>query len=250
MQTRKRLDVALVERGLESTRARAQARILAGDVVVGEHRVDKAGHLVSASDPIRLKNNSLPYVSRGGLKLKAALETWPMKIKDAIAIDVGASTGGFTDVLLQENAQLVYAVDVGTNQLAYSIRNHPLVRVFEQTHILKVPVGTFEPKPSVAVVDLSFISLERVLPALLPHLEPSARLYLLVKPQFEVRREQIGKGGIVRDAAVRQGALARIQKIATQLGLLEIGHRESPIQGTDGNTEFLACYESPAGISP
>lgn len=239
---KKRLDVVLVERGLETSRARAQARILAGDVVVGEHRVDKAGHLVSDSESIRLKDNSLPYVSRGGLKLEAALKAWPAQVQDAICIDIGASTGGFTDVLLQAGAKTVYAVDVGTNQLAYSLRIDPRVQVFEKTHILKVPVGTFEPKPSIAVIDVSFISLEKVLPTVLKHLEQSATIYALIKPQFEVGPGLIEKGGIVKNQAAREAARDKILALAQNLGLKIIGHQESPIQGADGNVEYLVCF--------
>jgi 23S rRNA (cytidine1920-2'-O)/16S rRNA (cytidine1409-2'-O)-methyltransferase len=239
---KKRLDVVLVERGLETTRARAQARILAGDVIVGEHRVDKAGHLVDESDAIRLKDNSLPYVSRGGLKLEAALKAWPASIKDAICMDVGASTGGFTDVLLQAGAKSVYAVDVGTNQLAYSLRIDPRVHVFEKTHILKVPENTFEPKPSIAVIDVSFISLEKVLPAVLKHVSHSAVIYALIKPQFEVGPDFIEKGGIVKNQAAREAARDKILQLAQNLGLEIRGHKESPIRGTEGNIEYLACF--------
>ena len=241
MQAKKRLDIVLVERGLETSRARAQARILAGDVVVGEHRADKAGYLVSDSDLIRLKDNSLPYVSRGGLKLEAALKAWPSQVQDAICIDIGASTGGFTDVLLQAGAKTVYAVDVGTNQLAYSLRIDPRVQVFEKTHILKVPVGTFEPKPTVAVIDVSFISLEKVLPAVLKHLAHPATIYALIKPQFEVGPGLIEKGGIVKNVAAREAARDKILALAKNLGLEVRGHQESPIQGADGNVEYLAC---------
>ncbi len=244
MKPKKRLDLVLVERGLENSRSRAQARILAGDVIVGDHRVDKAGHLVGESDTIRLKDNSLPYVSRGGLKLEAALKAWPTQVQDKICIDIGASTGGFTDVLLQSGAKSVYAVDVGTHQLAYSLRQDPRVRVFEQTHILKVPVGTFDPKPSIAVMDVSFISLERVLPAVLKHLEHPATIYTLIKPQFEVGPGFIEKGGIVKNQAAREAARDKILKLAEGLGLKIIGHQESPIQGTDGNVEYLACMQS------
>lgn len=243
MKVKKRLDVTLVERGLESSRARAQARILAGDVIVGEHRIDKAGYLVSDTDSIRLKDNSLPYVSRGGLKLEAALKAWPIELLDKTCMDVGSSTGGFTDVLLKQGAACVYAVDVGTNQLAYSLRIDPRVRVFEQTHILKVPVGTFSPPPSIAVIDVSFISLEKVLPAVLLHLTSEARIYALVKPQFEVGPDNIEKGGIVRDASKRQWALEKILILAKQLGLEIVGHQTSPIEGADGNVEFLTCFE-------
>lgn len=239
---KKRLDVTLVERGLESTRARAQARILAGDVIVGEHRVDKSGYLVSDSDLIRLKDNSLPYVSRGGLKLEAALKAWPGSIQDAICLDVGASTGGFTDVLLQNGAKKIYAVDVGHNQLAYSLRINPKVQVFEKTHILKIPEDFFDPKPNIAVIDVSFISLHQVLPAVLRHLKDPGSIYVLIKPQFEVGPEWVEKGGIVKNQAAREQARDKILELAEKLGLQIQGCQESPIKGTDGNIEYLACF--------
>lgn len=240
MKSKKRLDICLVERGLEVTRTRAQARILAGDVVVGDHRVDKPGHLVRDNEPIRLKNNSLPYVSRGGLKLEAALKAWPAPFQGAICIDIGASTGGFTDALLQHGAACVYAVDVGHNQLAYELRIDPRIRVFEKTHILKVPVGTFDPKPSIAVIDVSFISLHKVLPAALKHLTHPAWIYVLIKPQFEVGPDKLTKGGIVKDLSAREHARDNILTLATKLGLDILGCQESPIQGTDGNVEYVA----------
>ena len=229
-----------MERGLESSRARAQARILAGDVIVGENRVDKAGHLVGDTDLIRLKDNSLPYVSRGGFKLEAALKAWPGAIKNAICLDVGASTGGFTDVLLQNGAQKVYAVDVGHNQLAYSLRIDPRVQVFEKTHILKIPEGFFDPKPSVVVIDVSFISLEKILPSILKFLNKPALIYLLIKPQFEVGPGLIEKGGIVKNQAAREQVRDKILNLALSLGLQIRGHQESPITGTGGNVEYLA----------
>ena len=240
---KKRLDLILVERGLEETRSRAQARIMAGDVVVGEHRADKPGQLVAEDAPIRLKSNSIPYVSRGGLKLEAALKAWPTPVQGAICIDVGASTGGFTDVLLKNGAACVYAVDVGRNQLAYSLRQDPRVRVYEKTHILRVEPGTFEPKPNIAVVDVSFISLTKVLPVLEQHLQKPAWIYALIKPQFEVGPRHVEKGGIVRDMSAREAARDNILTLGESLGFKLIGWQESPIQGTDGNVEYLACFK-------
>jgi len=240
---KQRLDVLMVEKGLEKSRAKAQARILAGDVVVGDHRVDKPGYLVSKDAPIRFKNQSLPYVSRGGLKLKAAIEHWPSPIENAICIDVGASTGGFTDVLLKAGAKKVFAVDVGHNQLAYSLRQDSRVVVCEKTHIVHVPVGTFEPKPFIAVVDVSFISLEKVLPKLILHLAKNAFVYLLIKPQFEVGPDFIEKGGIVRDQLVREKSRDKILDKAKDLSLKLLGCCESPITGTEGNVEYIAAFK-------
>lgn len=240
---KKRLDVLIVEKGLAESRTKAQARILAGEVVVDDHRVDKPGQMVKETVAIRFKGNAIPYVSRGGLKLEDAIKRWPGSIKDAVCLDVGSSTGGFTDVLLQAGAKQVFAVDVGTNQLAYALRQDPRVVVFEKTHIVHAPVGKFEPKPTIVVVDVSFISLERVLPAILQHLGATAQLYLLIKPQFEVGAANIAKGGIVKDVAIREQARDRILNKAQELGLKLLGCHESPITGTEGNVEYIASFE-------
>jgi 23S rRNA (cytidine1920-2'-O)/16S rRNA (cytidine1409-2'-O)-methyltransferase len=239
---KERLDILLVQRGLFTSRTRAQARIMAGQVIVDHHRVDKAGTKVSIDAEIRLKGNDLAYVSRGGLKLEGALEAWPIDLTDAICMDVGASTGGFTDLMLQRGAAKVYAVDVGHNQLAWKLRQDARVINLERIHIAKLQVGSLNPAPSLAVIDVSFISLRRVLPATLPHLAPGARVYALVKPQFEVGRERIGKGGIVRDEAARQDALQGVLQVASELGMSCLGSIESPITGAEGNVEFLAGF--------
>lgn len=233
----------LVERGLCETRAKAQARILAGEVVVDDHRVDKAGTKVARDADIRLKGEGLRWVSRGGLKLEGALARWPTGLDGAIALDVGASTGGFTDVLLDRGAARVYALDVGTNQLHWRLRQDTRVVSLEQTHIERLAPGKLDPPPWVVVVDVSFISLERVLPATLPHLDAGrdAVFYVLIKPQFEVGREQVGKGGIVRDEAAREAARERVLASARAIGLDVVGWAESPITGTDGNVEYVAC---------
>lgn len=246
---KERLDLILVQRGLVPSRSRAQARILAGEVIVNDHRIDKAGTRVPEDAEIRLKGDDLPYVGRGGLKLAGALERWPMALDGVIGLDVGASTGGFTDVLLQAGAAKVYAVDVGHNQLAWKLRQDPRVVNMEKTHIEHLEPGSLQPAPSIGVVDVSFISLRRVLPAMCPHLRGPGRLYALVKPQFEVGRDQVGKGGIVRDPALRKEALTTIQAVGAGLGLTERGWMESPITGTDGNVEFLICWEL-EGLAP
>jgi 23S rRNA (cytidine1920-2'-O)/16S rRNA (cytidine1409-2'-O)-methyltransferase len=178
-------------------------------------------------------------VSRGGLKLKAALDKWPSPIKGAVCIDVGASTGGFTDVLLQEGAAKVYAVDVGYNQLAFSLRQDPRVVVMEKTHILKMDASVLMPRPSIATIDVSFISLLKVLTKVSEVITSPGAIYALVKPQFEVGQEHIGKGGIVRDQKARLDAVTRVLTLATSLRLSDNGYIESPIQGADGNVEFL-----------
>ena len=241
---RERVDVLLVERGLAESRQKAQARVLAGEVVVDDQRVDKPSTLVSRDSLIRLKGSGLKWVSRGGLKLEAALDTWSVPVQGAVCVDVGASTGGFTDVLLARGAERVYAVDVGRGQLHEKIRTHPKVVSMERTHIVELPAGSLAPPPSVAVIDVSFISLLRVLPAVVPHLvagPPGVWVVALVKPQFEVGPTRVGKGGIVRDTAARQDALQAVMEEATRLGFVVFGSRESPITGTDGNVEFLLC---------
>ena len=216
---------------------------MAGQVIVDDHRIDKAGTKVSVESEIRLKGKDLAYVSRGGLKLEGALAAWPIELDGLVALDVGASTGGFTDLLLQGGAKQVYAVDVGHNQLAWKLRQDPRVVNLERTHIAKLEVGSLAPAPSLAVIDVSFISLRRVLPATLPHLAQGGRIYALIKPQFEVGRDRIGKGGIVRDAGARDDAVADVLAAAEDLGLDLLGTIESPITGTEGNIEYLAGWQ-------
>ena len=243
MGKKERIDTLLVARGLVPSRSRAQARIMAGQVIVNDHRIDKAGTRVPLDAEIRFKGDDHPYVSRGGLKLEGALKAWPIDLTDAVTMDVGASTGGFTDLMLMRGAKRVYAVDVGHNQLAWKLRQDERVVNLEKTHIAKLEVGSLDPAPTLAVIDVSFISLLRVLPATLPHLAEQVRIYALVKPQFEVGRERIGKGGIVRDPDARREALDAVLTCAQELGLNCIGTIESPITGTEGNVEFLAGFE-------
>lgn len=217
---------------------------MAGQVIVDDHRIDKAGTKVSTEAEIRLKGDDLAYVSRGGLKLEGALDAWPIELTGRVALDVGASTGGFTDLLLQRGARQVYAVDVGHNQLAWKLRQDPRVINLERTHIAKLEVGSLEPAPTLAVIDVSFISLRRVLPATVPHLATGGRIYALIKPQFEVGRERIGKGGIVRDDKAREEAVQGVLATAEALGLELLGTIESPITGTQGNVEYLAGWRS------
>lgn len=239
---RERIDVLLVERGLCESRARAQARVLAGEVIVDDQRVDKAGEKVRKDAHIRLKGEAMPWVSRGGLKLDAALGWFGVDPTGLVCADIGASTGGFTDVLLQHGAARVFAVDVGYGQLAHRLRTDPRVTNLERTHIVKLPVGTLTPAPRLAVVDVSFISLVQVLPALVPHLAPDARVVCLIKPQFEVGKGAVGKGGIVRDASARAAAVERVLAAAAAAGLACEGVRESPVTGADGNVEVVAAF--------
>jgi 23S rRNA (cytidine1920-2'-O)/16S rRNA (cytidine1409-2'-O)-methyltransferase len=241
MSERRRLDVLLVERGLCDTRARAQARILAGEVIVAGERVDKAGTKVPVDAQLRLKGDGLRWVSRGGLKLEAALEAFGADPAGRVCLDVGASTGGFTDVLLARGAARVYAVDVGYGQLAWRLRQDERVVCMERTHIGRLEPAALEPRPSLGVVDVSFISLTRVLGPMLAQLEERCWVLALIKPQFEVGRQSVGKGGIVRDAEAREEAVQGVVRHARALGLHVEGPIESPIHGADGNVEYLVA---------
>lgn len=235
-----RLDKLLVDRGLADSRTRAQAMILAGEVIVGEHAIDKPGTLVDPEAAIRLKAGAAnPYVSRGGLKLRAALDAFPIAVAGTVCLDVGASTGGFTDCLLQAGAARVYALDVGYGQLAWKLVNDPRVVVMDRQNIRKLAPEQIPEPIDLAVADCSFVSLTKVLPHLPALLRPRADLVVLVKPQFEVGRERVGKGGIVRDDEARQAALANVEAAARELGFDVRDHVESPIAGREGNREWL-----------
>lgn len=239
MNTKQRLDKLMVERGLAPSREKAQALIMAGQVVVGDHAVQKAGQQVSADVDIRIKGEVMPYVSRGGLKLAKGLDACNIEVAGRIAIDVGASTGGFTDCLLQRGALTVYAVDVGYGQLAWKLREDPRVVVLEKTNIRHLQSDQLNPLPDLAVIDASFISLNLVLPPTLALLTRPAEVVALVKPQFEVGKGAVGKGGIVRDPKLHDGVLANMERLAADLGAELLGICDSPITGADGNKEFL-----------
>jgi 23S rRNA (cytidine1920-2'-O)/16S rRNA (cytidine1409-2'-O)-methyltransferase len=230
----------LVERGLAESRAKAQALVLAGRVFSGERRLDKPGQTVAPDARLEVRAPAVPYVSRGGIKLAHALDHFGIDPAGMVALDVGASTGGFTDVLLRRGAARVYAVDVGHGQLDWRLRNDPRVVVLEQInarHLRREHV----PEPVALVVcDVSFISLELTLPAALALAAPDALLLALIKPQFEVGKGQVGKGGVVRDPALHQAVCARIaQWLTEQRGWHVLGVIESPITGPKGNREFL-----------
>lgn len=240
MAPRVRLDQLLLARGLAESRARAQAMLLAGVVFSGERRLDKAGTLVAEDLPLDVRDRSLPWVSRGGLKLARGLEAFAIDPAGLVAIDVGASTGGFTDVLLHGGAARVYAVDVGYGQLAEKLRRDPRVIVLERVNARNL--GTAEvPEPADLVVcDASFISLRLVLPAALALTRPTARLVALIKPQFEVGKGEVGKGGVVRDPAAHDRVCREIAEWLCSLpGWSVDGIVESPITGPAGNREFL-----------
>ncbi|HEX9874548.1 MAG TPA: TlyA family RNA methyltransferase [Deferrimonas sp.] len=236
---KERLDKLLVERGLVQSRERASALILAGKVVVEDHAVDKVGTRIPIDADIRLKGGDIPYVSRGGLKLEKGLESFDISVAGRVAIDVGASTGGFTDCLLQRGAVQVYAVDVGYGQLAWKLREDPRVVNLERTNVRDLTADTLGAAPSLAVIDASFISLDKVLPATLPLLAPGGEILALIKPQFEVGRGQVGKGGVVRDPAQHAEVVEKVRESAASLGCRVLGVVESPLLGPKGNREFL-----------
>ena len=238
--TKTRLDVALVERGLVDSRAKAQALILAGLVFSGERRLDKPGLSIAGDQPLELRGQDHPWVSRGGLKLAHALDHFAIDPGGGIWLDVGASTGGFTDVLLARGAAKVYAVDVGHGQLAWKLRQDPRVVVLERTNARHLSSQEIPEPVDGIVCDASFIGLEVVLPAPLALASPSAHLVALIKPQFEVGPAEVGKGGIVRDPELHREVCARIVDwLARQPGWTVLGITDSPITGADGNREFL-----------
>lgn len=242
-----RIDKLLVERGLAASRTRAQALVMAGVVLVNEQRVEKASETFAPDADIRVRGADDPasrYVGRGGLKLEAALEHFGVDVRDFVCLDVGASTGGFTDCLLQRGARRVTALDVGHNQLAWRLRTDERVEVREGVNARYLRVEDFPAPFDLVVMDVSFISATKVLPALVPLLRaPAGRIILLIKPQFEVGRGEVGKGGIVTDAAQHTRVVEEVNAAALDLRLDVCGVIDSPIQGADGNREFLALYQ-------
>ncbi|MEB3198020.1 MAG: TlyA family RNA methyltransferase [Candidatus Sericytochromatia bacterium] len=242
MTDKRRLDQLLVERGLFPSRERAQAAIMAGLVRVGDRPVTKAGQAVSASAEVQVTGEVHPYVSRGGLKLARALEAFGVDPAGRVVLDAGASTGGFTDVCLQRGARLVYAVDVGYGQLAWKLRQDPRVDVRERQNVRHLKREDFTERPSLVVADLSFISLDKVLPALFALLGPEGEAITLVKPQFEVGKGQT-EAGIVRSPEAHLAVLAQAQREALNLGWHLVHLTHSPIKGPEGNIEFLAHWQ-------
>jgi 23S rRNA (cytidine1920-2'-O)/16S rRNA (cytidine1409-2'-O)-methyltransferase len=242
---RERIDKLLVERGLAASRTRAQALVMAGLVLVNDQRVEKPSETFGADAVVRVRGSDDPaarYVGRGALKLEAALEAFRLDVRDFVCLDVGASTGGFTDCLLQRGARRIVAVDVGHNQLDWRLRTDARVEVREGTNARHLAPEDFAERFDLAVMDVSFISATKVLPAVVPLLKDGARVVVLVKPQFEVGRGEVGKGGVVRDAAQHARVVAEVNRAARELGLKVIGVIDSPILGAEGNKEFLALY--------
>ena len=243
---RERLDRLLVERGLVESRAKAQAMVMAGVVLVDEQRVEKPSTLFPHNVSIRIKHADDPtsrYVGRGGLKLEAALRDFQLDVSGWTCLDVGASTGGFTDCLLQHGAARVFAIDVGHNQLDWRLRTDSRVEVREGINARYLEPLDFPTKFDLIVVDVSFISVTKIIPALLPLLADNGRLVILIKPQFEVGRGEVGSGGIVRDAQQHVRVIAEVNESALRLGLVNRKIIESPLRGADGNIEFLGLYE-------
>ncbi|MFQ5949142.1 MAG: TlyA family RNA methyltransferase [Nitrospiria bacterium] len=240
---KERLDILLQKRGISESREKAKALILSGSVIVDGRKVDKVGTRVRAGAEITVRKSATSFVSRGGCKLEWALERFRIDVTGQVAIDVGASTGGFTDCLLRRGAARVYAVDVGYGQLAWSLRQDPRVVVIERQNIRTLPAETIPERIDLATVDVSFISLEKVLPSIIPLLQGEAGLITLVKPQFEVGKGEVGKGGIVRSPEKRQKVLDRIYQRADNWGLEVIGSTPSPILGQKGNLEFLVYFK-------
>jgi 23S rRNA (cytidine1920-2'-O)/16S rRNA (cytidine1409-2'-O)-methyltransferase len=236
--SRVRLDKLLVDKALLPSREKAIRSILAGEILVDGRRVDKAGALVEPTSEIEVRGRS-PYVSRGGEKLAHALDEFGTSIRGRICIDVGASTGGFTDCLLQRGATRVYAVDVGTGQLDDKLRRDPRVVVMEHTNARGLDPRIFGDKPSLAVVDVAFISLEKVLPAVFGVLERGGEAIALVKPQFEAGREAVGKGGVVREPAQHRAVVTRLARYSILRGWHVLGVTASPLRGPKGNREFF-----------
>ena len=230
----------MVERGLFPSREKARAAIMAGEVLVDETKIDKAGTAVSPNCQIRLLGQRLPYVSRGGLKLEKAITVFGLDLKGKKIIDIGSSTGGFTDCCLQNGAALVYAVDVGTNQLAWKLRSDSRVTVLEKTNARLLDRSMIDDDVDMLVADVSFISLTLALPAAVRHqLKENGEAVCLIKPQFEAGREAVGKGGIVRDPAVHRQVIEKIINAFGEMGLAVRGLDHSPITGADGNIEYL-----------
>jgi 23S rRNA (cytidine1920-2'-O)/16S rRNA (cytidine1409-2'-O)-methyltransferase len=245
MGKRERIDKLLVERGLVASREEGRGRILAGEVLVRDQAVTKAGSLVDTDAAIRFKSKPSPYVSRGGAKLAKALQEFRIDVRGKIALDVGASTGGFTDCLLSHGALQVFSVDVGYGQLDWKLRNDPRVIVFEKTNIRYLSVSVLPVPADLATIDVSFISLKLVLPRVKELLVPAGEVISLIKPQFEVGKGKVGKGGVVRSTEEHRRVIDEISETAMALGYVIRGVTESPLLGPAGNKEFLIYLGGP-----
>lgn len=241
---KERIDKLLVERGLVESRQKAQALILAGQVLANEQLIDKVGHKIDVTSQLRIKGEKLPFVSRSGLKLSAALKTFQIDITNKLCLDIGASTGGFTDCLLQNNAKHVVALDVGHNQLDWRIRQDERVTVIENTNARYLSTKDFSYLFEIVTVDVSFISLTKILPVVPELITDPANIIALIKPQFEVGPQEVGKGGIVADVNKHKRVIKEVVLAAQELNLSCLGLLASPITGMDGNQEFLAQFSN------
>ena len=243
MPAKRRLDLILVEKKLVRSRQRAQALIMAGKVLVNNRTVDKPGALVSGDNDIVLKGEDIPYVSRGGIKLEKALKSFQINVDGLVCLDVGASTGGFTDCLLQHGASRIFAVDVGYGQLAWKLRQDERVVVIERTNIRHMPLEALPYPIDLATIDVSFISLKIVVPSILKFMKKDADILALIKPQFEVGKGKVGKGGVVRDPALHDEVIKDLSNFFTKIGLLCKSVIPSPILGPKGNREFIIALK-------
>ena len=252
MSRKERLDVLLVQRGLIESREKAKAVIMSGDVFVAGQRVDKPGTTVSQEAEIEVRGSVCPYVSRGGLKLEKALRDFGVNPADYVCSDSGASTGGFTDCLLQQGAKKVFAIDVGYGQLDWKIRSDPRVVVMERTNVRYVTPEDLGEPLDLSVVDVSFISLRIVLPVIKTFLKATGQVLCLIKPQFEAGKEKVGKKGVVRDPEIHKEVLDNFVALAQEIGFTILGLTFSPVKGPEGNIEFLAhlTCEDVAGVQP
>ena len=247
---KKRLDVHMVEAGLAPSRERARAMIMAGEVFVNGHKAEKAGAEVRPEDAVTLQEDPIPFVSRGGLKLDKALKVFPLSLQDKVCLDVGASTGGFTDCMLQNGAKHVCALDVGYGQLAWQLRNDSRVTVMERRNARFMEPAWFDGPFDFASIDVSFISLKLILPPLKACLKPDGQVVALIKPQFEAGRGQVGKNGVVREASIHRDVCIHILQFAQQIGYVVEDLSFSPITGPKGNIEFLLFLRNPAESVP
>ena len=237
---KERIDIALVKRGYATSREKAQAMIMAGEVYIGERKINKASETVQEEETLTLRDYGTKYVSRGALKLEKAVRVFHAALRDRVIMDIGASTGGFTDICLRNGAKHVYAIDVGYGQLDWKLRNDPRVTVMERTNARYLKEDMFDLRPDTAVMDVSFISARLIIPAVFRIIGQTGILYSLIKPQFEAGRDKIGKNGVVRDSVTHEEVLQNILGFCTTEGLSVTGLDYSPITGPEGNIEFLA----------
>lgn len=241
-EKKQRLDILLVEKGIITSREMAKSCIMAGKVFVDGQRVDKAGEKISVEANIEYKGHDLQYVSRGGLKLEKAMKIWPITLEEKVCMDIGASTGGFTDCMLQNGAKKVFSVDVGYGQFAWKLRTDERVVCMERTNIRYVTPEDIGEKLDFASIDVSFISLKKIMPATINLLEENGEVVALIKPQFEAGREKVGKKGVVRDISVHKEVVCGIVDYLLEQGLVVLGVGYSPIKGPEGNREYLVYF--------